>query len=410
MFLSPGEKILKYRKHYKIKQEELTKNIVSKTYLGMVESGKKVLSKRMSFIFYKNLNEILEKKGEKLELTYEEFIESSEVKAKRYLDGILKTGIIENKWLIEEAILKLNIADQIKMILDLSRFYLRLDLQDEARKMYGKLFQRVSEIKKYEQEFIIFLNLCEKYKKYEIIILLFEKYEEDIKKLKRINEIYYLYLYSKYRMETIDLIELEDIIKRILKNLKNSDIKNNYLKILIEISTLDSLEKSIKIYNEVFKQALDLEFKLEILYKLSEILIKSLKNDELKVIYLRLKRIHERKLENENRKKFILLYNLGKIANILNKKNEAKKYYIEALIIGKGIDVPLNQVTEIINKLFISFEKSDYYSLLSIEEEYLRILKNYEDYKPVVTLLQYYYKNYPHKLDEKFNLFRNYLE
>ncbi|MGL5710957.1 MAG: hypothetical protein ACRCW9_08990 [Cetobacterium sp.] len=72
--------------------------------------------------------------------------------------------------------------------------------------------------------------------------------------------------------------------------------------------------------------------------------------------------------------------------------------------------MPLSQVTEIIDKLFGSFEKSDYYSLLSIEEEYLRILKNYEDYKPVIKLLHYYSKNYPQKLDEKFNLFRNYLE
>ena len=30
MFLSPGEKILKYRKHYKIKQEDITGDKVSK--------------------------------------------------------------------------------------------------------------------------------------------------------------------------------------------------------------------------------------------------------------------------------------------------------------------------------------------------------------------------------------------
>ena len=47
MFLSPGEKILKYRKHYKIKQEDITGDKVSKTYLGMVECGRKSLSKKI---------------------------------------------------------------------------------------------------------------------------------------------------------------------------------------------------------------------------------------------------------------------------------------------------------------------------------------------------------------------------
>ncbi|MGL4357146.1 hypothetical protein [Cetobacterium sp.] len=410
MFLSPGEKILRYRKHYKIKQEELTKNIVSKTYLGMVENGRKVLSNKMALIFYKNLEEALESKGEKIDITYEEFVEKSEAKAKKYLDEILKKEIIENKWLIEEAILKLNRVDQKKIIIELSNLYLKLKDENEARRMYAKLFQMVSEIKKYEQEFIIFLNLCEKYEKYEIILLLFKKYEEDIKKLKKFNEIYYRYIYSEYKLNVIDTENLESKIRIALINLKNGEIKNNYLKILIAISKKEDLDKYILISKEVLKQTSNLEFKFELLCDLAQTSVVNLKYDDLKFVYLKLKKIYEQKLEKEIRKNFTLLYNLGKVTEILNRKNESRKYFIEALIIGKGVEVPLSQVTEIIDKLFGSFEKSDYYSLLSIEEEYLRILKNYEDYKPVIKLLHYYSKNYPQKLDEKFNLFRNYLE
>ncbi|MGL4787717.1 MAG: hypothetical protein ACRC2Q_12680, partial [Cetobacterium sp.] len=108
--------------------------------------------------------------------------------------------------------------------------------------------------------------------------------------------------------------------------------------------------------------------------------------------------------------KFKLLYNLGKLSEYFEKKNESRTFYIEALIIGKGIEVPLKEVIDIINRLFKMFEKSDYYSLISIEKEYLRILENYEDFKPVIKLFEYYYKNYPHKMEEKFNLFGNYLE
>ncbi|MGL4365317.1 MAG: hypothetical protein ACRCSJ_02185, partial [Cetobacterium sp.] len=106
MFLSPGEKILKYRKHYKIKQEDITGDKVSKTYLGMVESGRKSLSKKISVIFYKNLKRIIEELGEEFTITYESFIETSEEQAKKYLDKVIKDREINNKWLVEEGILK----------------------------------------------------------------------------------------------------------------------------------------------------------------------------------------------------------------------------------------------------------------------------------------------------------------
>ncbi|MGL5369098.1 MAG: hypothetical protein ACRDAG_12455, partial [Cetobacterium somerae] len=158
------------------------------------------------------------------------------------------------------------------------------------------------------------------------------------------------------------------------------------------------------------KKAVTLEEKLHTLYSLGKILINSKKNNELKNIYLKLNKIYEKKIIKNNEEKFKLLYNLGKLSEYFEKKNESRTFYIEALIIGKGIEVPLKEVIDIINRLFKMFEKSDYYSLISIEKEYLRILESYEDFKPVIKLFEYYYKNYPHKMEEKFNLFGNYLE
>ena len=411
MFLSPGEKILRYRKHYGINQEELTENKVSKTYLGMVELGKKTLSKKMGVIFYKNLQKIITSKGEEFNLTYNDFIETSEEQAKKYLNLIIENKNLENSWSIQEAILKLNTIEQKKYLGELAELFLEKSDLIEAKEMYSKLFQRVVNLKGYEDKFIKFMDLCIKNKDYQIILILFDKYREDIftnYNLKKCENIHYLYLLSKYKLNKLDTLKIE--VEEYLNILKSKEIKNKCLKILAELYSAVDFKKSIEIYFYLLKKVVTLEERLETLCTLGNMLKEKELESDLKNIYFKLKKIYEKKILQNDNQKFQLLYNLGKITESMGKKIESRTFYIEALIIGKGIEVPLNEVIDIIKRLFEMFEKSDYYSLLSIEKEYLRILKDYEDYKPVIKLFEYYYKNYPHKMDEKFNLFRNYLE
>ncbi|MBC2851627.1 hypothetical protein H5J22_09510 [Cetobacterium sp. 8H] len=414
MFLSPGEKILKYRKHYKITQEELTTDKISKTYLGMVENGKKSLSKKTGLILFKNLEKKLNESGIDFNLTYDELMESSEIQAEKYLENFLnqKDCLKNSKWMIEEAILNLNPTEQKKYLLRIANFYLEKGELNESRRIFAKFFQRVSELKRYETEFLKFLELNAKFKKYEVIMLIFKKYEDDFKNLKlsrAIEQVYYYYVLSLWKLEEGSDITEEKLL--FLENLKSKDVKKQIFKILGEINLKNKkYDEAFNIYTNLLKKATSLDEKLEIAYSLVELYIQSRNFVELKSVYLKLKKIKEKHLEKNNMKKFKLLYTLGRIGEILNRKTESKEYYIEALIIGKGIDVPLNQVIEIIVSLFKMFEKSDYYSLVSIEKEYLRILENYEDYKPVIKLMEYYYNNYPQKMAEKFNIFNNYLE
>lgn len=411
MFLSPGEKILKYRKQYHITQGELTDGKISKTYLGMVENGKKTLSKKTGMLLFKNLQEILKSRDIELNISYEELMESSENQARDYLENILKENFFkQSKWMIEEAILKLSLLDQKEFLLKLSDFYLKNNMPNDARISYAKFFQRTSEVKNYGDEFLKFLELSAESEKYDIVILIFEKYEDELKQLKwtkKLEKIYYYYIYSLWQLE--EEVESSEKISLVLKKIKNKKIRNATLKLLGEINFKNKkYNEAIETYNLVLKKAINIDEKISIYYNFIE-LYEELKNiDELRNVYLKLKRIQERYFEENTHKKFKLFYILGKLANLLHKKNECKSYFVEAMVIGKGVEVPLDQVMEMICSLFNMFKKSDYYSLLSIEKEYFNILEYYKDYSPAIKLIEYYHKYYPEKLEEKINFINNY--
>lgn len=412
MFLSPGEKILKYRKKYKISQEQITRGNFSNTYLGLVERGKKVLSKKTGFLIYKNLSDILKEKDILLDISYDEFIKDSESLAKEYLNKVLEERVEDNFWLVEEALLKLK-SDQKNIYLkELAKYYLKKEDFSLVYKIFSKLFQELISLKKYENEFKIFLNICKKYEEYGIISFLFQKYKDEIENnliLKKDEDLNYIYLLTLLKKSYNS--EIEGEINHYIKYIKSKDKRLAYYKVLIEsLSKKGESLESIKLYLLSLKKDVTLEERVSILYNLLEVYPKDNKINDLKEMYLKLRQLYSKKIQKNNEEKFDTLYKLGKIALILNREKESKKYLIEALIIGKGIDVPLEQVTFIIENLFIIFEESDYYSLRSIEEEYLNILKSYKDFRPMIKLLEYYFKNYPQKLGEKFYLFSNYLE
>lgn len=413
MFLSPGEKILKYRKQYQITQGELTAGKISKTYLGMVEKGKKSLSKKTGALLYKNLENILKAKNSVLDISYEELMESAESQAKKYLIKLINgTDVNECKWMIEEAILKLPLCEQKEYLLKLSDFYLRNNVPNEARRSYAKFFQREREVKSYKSEFLQFLRLCQMFEKYKVIILIFEKYEDELKSLrwnKDIEKIYYYYVFSLWKLEKN--IESSERIFLVLKNIKDKEIKQETLKLLAEINLKNKkYNEALEIYDLLLKKANRADKKTDIYYNLLKVYRAQQDKEEMKNIYLKLKRIQEKYFKENGPEKFKIIYTLGKVAEELDRKQESKSYYIEALIIGKGMEVPINQVLEIILSLFKMFKKSDYYSLLSIEKEYFKILEKSKDFRPAIKLLEYYNKHYPEKIDQKFNIFNEYLD
>lgn len=413
MFLSPGEKLLKYRKKYGITQEELSKGQVSKTFIGMVEKNKKPLNKKMGEVIYNNLIEILDEKDREAVVPYEKFIETLQDQVKIYFKEI-KTDDREflklNHYIIEEIVLKLKKTDQKRRVKEIIEIYKKNNRTEDCKIWYTKFFQRISILKGYENDFLEFLKISIELKDFQGALIFLKKYFDEIESLKNtksFDEIKYIYLFilseEKKNLEFLEGMEILDI--------KDREIKTKLLKLLGRIYIrLGNHEEAIEIYNIFLKKVKNRDEKIEIINNQIDLYIKKRDFVEVKNNYFKLKKIQEKMIHKSEESKFKLLYELGKIAEILGKKNESKNYYIEALIIGKGVEVPIDKVMQIILSLFKNFEKSDYYSLLSIEREYLKILEKHRDYRAALKLIEYYYKNHPKRLDEKFSILNNYLE
>nr|WP_307774431.1 hypothetical protein [uncultured Cetobacterium sp.] len=415
MFLSPGEKLLKYRKKYELTQEELVQGKVSKVYLGMVEKNKKKLSKKTGLIIYLNLEYLLKEKGFTLDLSYEEFIKESKDQILQYIDDIkFERKSLDEKyiWNINEHLMNFSYKEKIEIIKKLIEIYTKFGEKDELRKIYLKFFQLEKNIKGKEKELVDFFKLSTGKKEYKDIFIIFSKYFDEIYNIKLGNNsesMIYYYVNSVYHLEK-EIVEIEKINKLIFK-LKSKELRSKILILIGKIYLKNkSYESAEKIYEDLLKKSGDNKDKTNIILELLKFFREIDAKEKTRNYYLKLKKLDKKNEHIDKQIKFELLYELGKTAQYLKNKKEAKDYYIEALIIGKGIDVSLENVMNIILQLFTIFEKNDYYSLLSIEKEYLRILENYKDYRPVIKLIEYYYKNHPSKLGEKFIIFNNYLE
>ena len=102
---------------------------------------------------------------------------------------------------------------------------------------------------------------------------------------------------------------------------------------------------------------------------------------------------------------FDIFYILAKGAKELGKIKETKAYYMEALVVGRVLKNLEKERVDIIGELFEVLDKSDFYSVQSIEVEYLELLKTTKDYQGALKILDYYRKYLPNELPQKFDLF-----
>ena len=410
MFLSPEEKLLAFRKKHKITQGELVGEDITRVFLGMIEIGKRSLTEKTAKLLCKNFNRILKERGIKDSIKVEELMKTKEQQAIEFFKDILKRDNISSKeiiWDIEEALYEINDADRVNYCLQLFEKFFSLREYRIARNYLLKSMHRVKDIESIKESLLKIFELNKILCDYEGSVFAYRRFKNKLEKEKWCEILEnILFNYSYALIKCGEYKEAFENLQLLIKKSKND-------KFLFETrKLLGKAYKKMGDYSHATREFISLakgktpQDKAEAYSNMIEI---ALETDDillLKKFYEKCKINYEVDRIQDEKLNFEILIWLGKGAKKLQKNKDSKAFFMEALMVGKSNNYSVEKRMEIISELFQIFEKSDFFSVQSIENEYFGLLLDEKNYKPGIRILEYYYKTLPSELENKFKMFK----
>ncbi len=407
MFLSPEEKLLALRKKYKITQGELVGKDITRVFLGMIEIGKRSLTEKTAKLLCKNLKNILETRGISIDISIKELMKTKEEQAIEFLNNMLLSEIDisnENLWIIEEALYELQPKER-------EEFCEKLYIRFKNRKRYAlardyllKSFHGVRKIKDLKNKLMDMFFICEQLNDPQGAIYIYKKFSNSLEKDKLESYDHLKFEYAKALITSQNYEMALEISKQLLK--KSKDEESTYLfRNLIATIYKDekNYEEAIKEYSSLAKGKTPLQ-KCLAYSEIIKISIEQTNKLSVKKYYEKCKLNFSEDFEY-SMEVLDILCTLACGATYLGKLKDAKAYYLEALVVAKSLKNIIAKRLDIISSFLDIADKSDFYSVQSIEKEYLELLKLNKNYKPAMKLLNYYNKFSPNEIEFKFNLF-----
>lgn len=409
MFLSPEEKLLSLRKKYKITQGELVGDDITRVFLGMIEIGKRSLTEKTAKLLCKNFHKILSEQGIKDKISLEELMKTREQQAIEFLNNMLLSEIDisdDNLWIIEEALYELAPKERSEFC---EKLYSRFKNRERyllAKEYLLKSFHGVRKIPNLKDKLKDIFFLCEKVNDPECAVCTYRRFASWLEKEKLNPSTEELkYSYAKALIEMKEYTEALQIAKYLAKKTKNDStlfIARNLIARIYKEKGM--IEDSIKEYTSLAKGRSNQD-KCITYCKVIKI---GMELDDMAVIkkyYEKCRDNFGEHAEHNDPKNLSVLFTLARAAKLLGKIKDSKAYYMEALVVGRLLKGMEKERVTIIGELFDVVDKSDFYSVQSIETEYADLLKITGDYKPAIKILNYYQNYLPNELNKKFELF-----
>ena len=386
MFLTPEEKIIYLRKKYDLTQNDLSSIEIKRQFIGMIEIGKRGLTKNTAEIICKNFNLALKNKNINDEITVEFLLETKEEQALKKLSKIIENGDLRNDLEIDICFSELKEVNKKKFAFLLGEFYLKL-----------------KEIKLSKKYFEIALFLYKPLENIEIILQLtriyyyLDQFKETVDLIK--NHVFYLlknsnetiirilynYAYSLYKIEEFE--KAVDVFNKLLKITEDADLnfKIKNMLAIIHYSKLGKIRKALNIYISLFEISSN-ENKLVIYGNYLELWLLTKKGIDIEQTILD---IHNflKNYETAPDHLFKIYILLAKSYYDLNQQKESYFYYIEAL------KIPDNKLISIEKKYQILLDLLDLFALTnkeldSVIELFFILFEDEKDYKTAISFIK----------------------
>ena len=409
MFLSPEEKLLGLRKKYKITQGELVGDDITRVFLGMIEIGKRSLTEKTAKLLCKNFHKILSEQGIKDKISIQELMKTREKQAVEFLNNMLLSEINisdDNIWIIEEALYELSPKERSEFCEKLYERFKHRERYQLAREYLLKSFHGVRKIPKLKEKLKDIFFLCEKLNDPECAVCTYRRFSSWLEKEKLNSSNEYLkYSFAKALIDVKEYDEALELAQFIAKKTKNDNTLFLARNLIARIyKETNQIEESIKEYTSLAKG----RNSQDKCATYCEVIKIGMELDDLNLIkkyYEKCKDNFDENIEHNDPKNLSILFILARAAKLLGKIKDAKSFYMEALVVGRSLDGMEKERVQIIGELFDVVDKSDFYSVQSIEHEYVDLLKTVKDYQPAIKILNYYQKYLSADLANKFEIF-----
>lgn len=410
MFFTPGEKLIRFRKRYKITQAELAGDDLSRTSLGMIETGKRSLTANLAKFLEENLTKIFKERGITDKIDMKELLKSKEIQAKEYLSQIVLEDISEitnSMWTIDEAIILISDIDKSYFSKLLYKKYLENNDLTDAKKYLLNYFHYYREIENPILEIIDMMEINNKLSKYRENVDVYEAFYSAI--YTKENAGYFTNVRIFYAEALYKSSYTNKAIENLMFFMKKSKNENDFYifrKILCDAYAYSGkYENAIEEYVSLAKGKTDSVKSL--LYSCVLDIANKTENQEImKKFYNRTRDLSQiADFENMDDKYYINTV-LGKTAFYLGKNDESQNFYLNAFETGKDLQGKIDNQMFLLGALFDILDVKDFQVLVQLETEYRKLLQIKGDYRPAIKLIDFYRKNMPIELAGKINLYK----
>ncbi|MDY5913375.1 MAG: tetratricopeptide repeat protein [Inconstantimicrobium porci] len=316
--LTPGEKIKKIRKDFKIKQRDITGGKITRNLISLIENNRADLTVSTAGIIVSSINDICKKRDIDFKMTTDDLLKNNTIQADKMLSDIIDEI---NEHMDDNNFDFSDIVDRAEMLIKENPF------MDKVTDLYTELGKIFSDRQEFRKSYIFYFKAYERidfHKQKELFALISLKlsyccnnlyeFSESIQIINTIlslyndfDELVYCKLLYNLAIAQKNINQYSDALSSLNKIDKELFVKHNYY-FAMEIAKANCYTK-LKLY----KEALDIDLDLLNNY-----------------------------CNNDNGSKLLVLNNIAQVYKLTNNVESMRKYLLKAMDIISNYNIDEN--------------------------------------------------------------------
>ncbi len=410
--LSPVEKLILYRKKYKISQKELAGDSMSRSHLAMIETGKNSLNDHTAAALVENFNKILRDRGIDQTIELKKLMETKEMQVNRLKNSFLEKlddseNLEETVTEIESYASEYDSDTKIMLYKKMGDLFYEKDNPHRATSFYLRIINDLiikRDPKTLGEISVALVRIYLQTENYKAAIDLENLIKSELQNFfPREKTIIYFNLgciFDSLKLHQQALKYLEKVESLVSSPDQLFDVKNYQA---LSHADLGCFETATSIYRSLMLKFKDPVKKLMINDNLLYIAKLEKNEDKIRFYFRKCKKLINELLESNDYYAFALeqaLFSVAEVAYELKKRKDATNFYL--LVCGHITDRNVDIKFKSIKKLLELLTKKDLQRVLELESFYLELLNREKNLSVGYEFISFYMKEHLKTEQENF--------